>query len=103
MKIIKVTYTVKQSFVARNQKNINVFINALQKLNLPGIRYTVYLGGDGNTFTHVAQYDNDVVQKTLLELDAFVSFQKQRDDSGLEVAPAIEVMNLVAASHTIFG
>jgi hypothetical protein len=103
MKTIKVTYTVKPSFVTRNQENINVFIKALQKLSLPGIRYTVYLGSDGKTFTHFAQYDNDAVQKTLLELDAFVSFQKQRDESGLEVAPAIEAMSFVAASHTIFG
>lgn len=102
MKIIKVTYTVKSSFAAKNQENINAFINELRWNNDPCIRYVAYRGEDGKTFTHIASYTNETSQKDLLELDVFKSFQQQRDEH-LEVAPKVEVMELAAASYDLFA
>lgn len=97
MKSVKVTYTVKASFVAKNIENIQVFINDLQKMNNDGIRYSIYLAEDGKTFTHLSLYKDEVAQQVFLDMASFKSFQEQRDASELEVEPGIEVLNLVAA------
>jgi len=102
MKTVKVTYTVKSTFVQKNQENIQTFLKDLKNTGNDAIRYAVYLGSDGKTFHHVASYLNDDAQRLLLELPAFRSFQQQRDDSGLEVAPAIEAVQWATFSHDLF-
>jgi hypothetical protein len=102
MKTIKVTYTVKQAFAQQNQENVQAFIKDLEKINHPAIRYIAYRGEDGKTFTHIASYESDEGQKVLFGLESFRSFQQQRDDSGLEVAPRIETIETVAASYNQF-
>jgi hypothetical protein len=52
---------------------------------------------------HIAAYQNDESQKMFLELESFKSFQRKRDESGLEVAPQIEVIERVAASYSVFN
>lgn len=103
MILVKVTYTVRPDFVAENQSNIRKFVEDLRKLNNPGIRYNVLLGDDGKTHTHLSMYENEEAQKALLELNSFKSFQRQRDESGLEAPPKVEMMTLVASSHEIFS
>ena len=103
MILVKVTYTVKPEFIQRNQENINLFMADFKKLNSDEFRYTVFLGDDGKTFIHLSTYQNEEIQKRLLDVPLFKSFQKQRDESGLEVEPSIEVMKLVASSHAIFS
>ena len=102
MKTIKVTYTVKQAFAQKNQENVRAFIQDLEEINHPAIRYVAYIGEDGKTFTHIASYQSDEGQKVLFGLESFKSFQKQRDDSGLEAAPRIETVEAVAASYQLF-
>jgi len=102
MKTIKVTYTVEEAFASKNQKNLEAFIDDLAKINNPDLRYIAFLGKDGKTFNHFALYVNDEAQKVLFDLPSFQSFQKQRDDSGLEVSPQIEELKLVASSFPIF-
>nr|WP_121271206.1 hypothetical protein [Pedobacter schmidteae] len=97
MKSVKVSYTVKPSFVAQNQQNINAFMEELKQLGRLDIRYSIYLGEDGKTFTHLSLYQNVEAQNTFLELESFKFFQKERDESGLEMEPNIEVLNLLAA------
>jgi hypothetical protein len=101
--IVKVTYTVKPDFSSTNQKNINAFMNDVRKINDPELRYQAYLAQDGKTFVHLASYTSEKAQKKLLELESFKYFQQQRDESGLEVLPAIETLQLVASSHDIFN
>jgi hypothetical protein len=102
MKIIRVTYTVKAAFAQQNLENVSKFIADLKLINDPAIRYTAYVGADGKTFNHFAVYQNEEAQKTLFALESFQSFQKQRDESGLEVAPNIEELKLASASYNIF-
>jgi hypothetical protein len=103
MIIVKVTYTVQPGFVVKNQENVHTFMNELRQINKPGQRYSALLGDDGKTFIHLSMYDNEAAQKQLLELPSFLSFQKQRDESGLEVQPKVEVMKLVASSYDVFN
>src|SRR5687767_14956844 len=98
---VKVTYTVKSGFAIKNQENIHQFMNDFKTLS-NDFRYTVFTSVDGKTFIHLSQYKNEDIQKKLLEVPSFKSFQQQRDDSGLEVAPQIEVLTLVDASHDTF-
>jgi hypothetical protein len=102
MIIVKVTYTVKPDFIQKNQENINRFMVDFKKIGKNDFHYTSYLCEDGKTFVHLSHYQNKEIQKQLLEVRSFLSFQKQRDDSGLESKPQIEVMHLVASSRDIF-
>lgn len=102
MIVVKVTYTVKPEFVQKNQENINLFMVDIRKMNSINYRYTAYLCEDGKTFVHLSHYQNEKIQKQLLDVPSFKSFQKQRDDSGLDGSHNVEVMNLVATSHDIF-
>ncbi|MBC7899233.1 MAG: hypothetical protein H7070_04185 [Saprospiraceae bacterium] len=99
---VKVTYTVKSDFVAENRSNITKFLEDVRDLNNPGIRYTVLLGDDGKTHTHLSMYKSEAAQKELLELDSFNEFQRRRDESGLEAPPKVEMMTIVDSSYEIF-
>jgi hypothetical protein len=101
MIIVKVTYTVKSSFTEKNKENIQLFMDDFKRLNDGTFRYNAYVYGDGKTFVHLSHYDNENIQNKLLATPSFVSFQKQRDESGLEGSPQIEVLRLVASSHDI--
>lgn len=103
MIIVKVTYTVQLDFVQKNQENINLFMVDFKKMNTDDFRYVSYLCGDGKTFVHLSHYKNEEIQKHLLQVPSFLSFQKHRDDSGLEILPQIEVMQLVASSQDLFN
>ena len=96
MKSVKVTYTVKPSFVEQNKANINVFINELKESGNTDVRYSIYLGEDGRTFTHISLYSSETAQEQFLDMPSFKAFQQQRDESGLEAEPSIEVLNFVA-------
>lgn len=101
MKTVKVTYTVKPEYVQENKKHIDKFVGDLRELNNPGLQYTAHLGEDGKTFVHLATFDNEETQKILLGLESFKTFQKNRDNSGLESDPVIEELSVVASSYSI--
>lgn len=96
MTSVKVTYTVKPSFVEQNKANINVFINELKESGNADVRYSIYLGEDGRTFTHISLYRTETAQEEFLDMESFKAFQRQRDESGLEAEPSIEVLNFIA-------
>ncbi|WP_315821297.1 hypothetical protein [Paraflavitalea speifideaquila] len=98
---VKVTYTVQANFAAKNKENIQGFLNDFKVLG-NDFRYTVLAGADGKTFVHLSQYKHEAIQKQLLDVPSFKSFQQQRDASELEVEPQIEFLALVDASHSIF-
>ena len=102
MIVVKVTYTVKVDFVMKNQENINEFLKDFKKIKNNDFRYTIYLGDDKKTFTHISMYQNEAIQKELLAVQSFKSFQQQRNNSGLEIPEKIEVMELAGASYNIF-
>lgn len=102
MIIVKVTYTLQADFVQKNQENINEFLKDFKKINGNNFRYMAYLGEDKKTFTHISMYQNEAIQRQLLAIESFKSFQKQRNESGLEVAEKVEAMELVGASFDIF-
>ena len=102
MKAVKVSYTVKQEFSQKNQENIKAFLDEVKAIGDPHLRYFVFLGEDGKTFTHLSVYKSEEAQKTFLALPVFQSFQRQRDESGLEKEPSIASISLVGASHNLF-
>jgi hypothetical protein len=103
MIIVKVTYTVKSNFVLKNQENIRQFLKDFKKINNNDFRYLSLLGEDGKTFTHISMYQNEEIQKQLLAVESFKSFQKQRNESGLEAAEKIETMQLIGAVGNFLG
>lgn len=101
MKAVRVTYTVKPSFVTTNIENIKSFMSEVREIGDPGMRYTVFLAEDGKTFSHLSSYTNDETQSRFLALASFRDFQEKRDASGLESAPTIETYSFVDSSHKI--
>ena len=99
MIIVKVTYTVRSDFILKNKENIDVFLNDFKKIKSSEFRYIVYLGDHGQTFIHLSMYQNESIQKKLLAVESFKLFQKQRNDSSLEAAEKIEMIELVGASY----
>ncbi|WP_423148692.1 hypothetical protein [Rubrolithibacter danxiaensis] len=102
MKTIKVTYTVKQEFAAKNRENVRAFLAEVESIADPEMRYFVLLAKDGKTFSHISIYNSDESQRQFLDLPSFKSFQEQRDESGLEKEPVIEAFTLIDSSHPIF-
>ena len=102
MIIVKVTYTVKVDFVQKNQENINDFLKDFKKIKSNDFRYIVYIGDDKKTLTHISMYQNEAIQKELLAVQSFKSFQQQRNNSSLEISKNIEIMELAGASYDIF-
>ncbi|UGU16313.1 hypothetical protein LS482_00240 [Sinomicrobium kalidii] len=102
MIVVKVTYTVKAAFAEKNMENIRVFMSDFKKQDTGTFRYNVYVSEDKKTFTHLSHYKDKAIQDTLLNVPSFLSFQQQRDESGLEKSPVIEVLTPVTASSAIF-
>lgn len=102
MIIVKVTYTVKQEFVAENRDNISAFMKDFREMDNTGFRYNVYLCEDGKTFVHLSHYNYEDVQKQVLAVKSFLYFQQQRDNSGFEIEPKVEMMKLISSSRDIF-
>ena len=103
MIVVKVTYTVNADFVHKNQENINEFIKNFKNIKSNDFRYIVYKGGDKKTFTHISMYQNEAIQKELLAVQSFKSFQQQRNNSGLEIPENIEMIELAGASYDIYN
>ena len=103
MKIIRVQYTAKQEYVAKNKDNIAKVMGDLREINNPGIKYATYLLPDEKTFLHFAQFENDEAHKVLMELESFIRFQTELKARVPEVAPKSENLTLVASSYDFFG
>lgn len=101
-RIVRVQYTAKQDYAARNKENIAKVMADLREINNPGIRYGVYLLEDQKTFMHFTHFDNEEAYNTLMTLGSFQQFQAELKASGLEVAPKTEHLSLVAASYDFF-
>ena len=95
---VKVTYTVKPEFVEANKENISRFLIDFKKLNPSEFRYNVYLQEDGITFLHFSTYKNEEIQKQILNIPSFKSFQEERDKSGLDNTHKVEILSLVGSS-----
>ena len=98
---VKVSYTVKPEFVEMNKLNINRFLDDFRKLNPSDFRYNVYLQNDGVTFVHLSTYRNEEIQTKVLNVESFKSFQKERDESGLNNTHKVEVLSFVGSSFHV--
>jgi quinol monooxygenase YgiN len=97
MIFVKVTYTVKDSYVPSNVQHINTFLEDFRNLQTGDFKYSVYT--TGNTFVHLSQFDNETTQNAVLAVPSFKAFQQKRDDSGLVAAPQIAVLTPVGSTH----
>jgi len=102
MKTVRVHYTTKASFVAKNQQNIAAVVAELKTLNHPGIKYGAWLLPDGKTFMHFDQFDSEQSHLLLQELASFKKFAEELWASGLEVEPKLELLTLAASTETYY-
>lgn len=103
MKIVKVTYTTKPEYAAKNQVNIKAVMKDLQDLHHAGVNYHACLSPDGRTFIHTAFYKSDEDQKLVTDLPSFKHFQEQLRAEGIETPPKQELLTLVGSSREIFN
>ena len=52
---------------------------------------------------HFAAFEQKELQQVLFDLEAFKTFQQELKESGLEVPPKTELMQLVGSSYEIFN
>ena len=102
MKAVKVQYTVKESYVETNKKNIKAVMAELRELSNPDIKYSSFLLDDGKTFVHFVMYANDQARSVLSDLDSFKEFQQQLRESQPEIPPKADDLTLVASGYDIF-
>ncbi|MFD2904914.1 hypothetical protein [Sphingobacterium anhuiense] len=98
---IKVTYTIKEDYVDANKENIQIFLDAFKELDNHQFVYTIFQVNGSNTFIHMSQYKNEAIQKELLNMPAFLEFQKQRDLHLLS-EPTIESLTQIGISKNIW-
>lgn len=101
-KIVRVQYTTKQEYAAKNKENIAKVMNDLREINNPGIKYGAFLLEDGKTFMHFTLFENEEASKVLNGLESFRQFQTDLKASGFEMAPKVENLSLVASSYDFF-
>ena len=101
--IVRVQYTAKPEYAAKNKENIAQVMNDLRATNNPHIRYGTYLFADGKTFMHFTHFENEAAHKLLMELPSFIKFQTELKSSGFEVPPKTENLSLVGSSFDVFG
>ncbi len=102
MKAVKVQYTVKESYVETNKRNIEQVMSDLKELNNPGIKYSAFLLENGKTFVHLAMYPDEETMSIVNDLEAFKKFRQALKESQPEVLPQAEDLNLVASAYNFF-
>ncbi|MCF8453604.1 MAG: hypothetical protein K9G42_10395 [Pedobacter sp.] len=98
---VKVTYTVKESYIELNKEKISAFLKNFEDLDNSLFIYSVFQAKETNTFVHISQYRNEDIQHELLNIPSFVEFQKCRDEN-LETKPTIEILEYVGGSRELF-
>ena len=102
MKIIRVIYTVRESYVEQNKANIRKVMEDLKALGNPNTKYASYLEPDGVTFMHFAQYPDEETAQLLNSIPSFTKFRTELKES-LPVAPPKAIsMDLIGAGFDIF-
>jgi len=98
MKIVRVQYTTRPEFAARNSENIAAVAAEVRALALPGTQYTCYLLPDGKTFMHLDHFENEEAHERLTALASFKKFAAELEASSLEQDPVLLLPQLVADS-----
>lgn len=98
---VQVTYKVKADFVEENKSNISTFLADFKEMLASKFLYHVYVKEDGLTFVHVSMYENEEIQRQVLNLPSFITFQQRRDENGLTEAPTIENLKHLGSSISL--
>ena len=96
-----VSYQVKPEFVTENKSNIENFLKSFKNLDNEKFNYSVFLNNDGVTFTHISNYQDEHIQKEVLNTPTFLEFQKKRDDSGLNNSHQVQVLEYIGSTNNI--
>lgn len=102
MRIIRVSYRVRDEFVEVNKQNIEKVMSDLKAINNPDIKYATFLEPDGKTFMHFAMYPNEETLQILENLNSFNLFRRELKKSRPEVPPKQTDLSLVASAYDIF-
>ena len=100
MIVVKVTYTVNDTYVNTNKELIQKFLTDFKKLDSTQFLYTILQTEESKTFIHISQYKNKDIQDILLNTPSFLHFQKERDKH-LASEPKIEVPNFIGSSKEV--
>ena len=102
MKAIRVQYTVSPAYVETNKANIREVMSALRSLGNTDVRYSAFVGEDGQTFTHMVMFRDEQTPNPMPDLPAFQKFQAELKASNPEVPPASENLSFVDAGFEVF-
>ena len=87
----------------KNKDNINFFVIDFKNLNTNNFQYVLYCRRLKNLCPYYRIIKMRKFKSGCFKLPSFLSLQKYWDDSGLEVLPQIEVIQLVASSQDLLN
>lgn len=90
-------YKISKEFVDKNILNIKKLMEDINDKGLKGVSYSSYILKDGQTFIHIGKYDSKASQESLLNLESFQYFQKERDKN-IEINVGLNMAYLVAST-----
>lgn len=61
----------------------------------------MFLHDDGVTFTHISNYEDEHIQKEILNNSSFLEFQKKRDESGLNNSHKVQILEYIGSTNKI--
>ena len=96
-----VSYQINPEFVTENKLNIENFLKSFKNLDNNKFNYSVFLNSDGVTFTHISNYQDEHIQKEVLNTPSFLEFQKKRDESGLNNSHKVQVLEYIGSTNNI--
>lgn len=96
-----VSYQVKPEYVEENKSYIKNFLRSFETLNNKKFNYSVFLHDDGVTFTHISNYEDEHIQKEILNNSSFLEFQKKRDESGLNNSHKVQILEYIGSTNKI--
>ncbi|MEZ0372969.1 MAG: hypothetical protein ACAI44_28010 [Candidatus Sericytochromatia bacterium] len=99
--VLKVTYTVQDAFVARNQENIARVMQELRDSGRTDIQYSAFLEADGKTFMHLV-IKPDAGTPGPNELPAFQTFIAELQASQPEKPPVLTEIAMVGSNTSFF-
>lgn len=101
MKAVKVQYTVRADYVETNKQNIKAVVSELRNMGDTGVKYSVFIEEDGNSFVHLSILRDEAASKVISSLDSFKKFREQLNTGAVSQPVSVD-LEIVDSSFDYF-
>jgi len=97
MKVVRVEYTVQETYVENNKSNIRAVMEDLKENPISGMAYSAYYIGSGK-FMHLNHMDSEEASTQLNSKESFIRFRTELKSSQPISPPKSEELILVGSN-----